>query len=339
MRACVIHGPLDLRVEERRIPEVQKSQVAVRLGAGGICGSDLHYFHDGRVGSFEVRQPMVLGHEVAGTVVAVGDDVTALQVGTRVAVNPARPCFACRECLSGRANLCTDVRFYGSAARFPHVDGAFSEIFVAEESQCVPISDQLRFSVAACAEPLAVSLHAVRRAGNLVGKRVLITGAGPIGLLTILCAKLAGAFEVTVTDQLDEPLSKAQLFGASNVVNISRERLVEDGFDVAIEAAGAIAALTTCLLHVRPGARVVQLGSLPSSTTEPLRLPILVTREVELVGSFRFYEEYRMAVALLESQRIDLSPILTAEVPLEHSLEAFNLASDRRHAIKVSLVP
>jgi L-idonate 5-dehydrogenase len=216
------------------------------------------------------------------------------------------------------------------------VDGAFAEIFIAEESQCVPISDQLRFSVAACAEPLAVSLHAVRRAGNLVGKRVLITGAGPIGLLTTLCAKLAGAFEVTVTDQLDEPLSKAQLFGASNVINITRERLVEDSFDVAIEAAGAIAALATCLLHVRPGGRVVQLGSLP---TEPLRLPILVTREIELVGSFRFYEEYRMAVALLESQRIDLSPILTAEVPLEHSRDAFELASDRRRAIKVSLVP
>jgi len=339
MRACVIHGPLDLRVEERGVPEVGKSQVAVRLGAGGICGSDLHYFHDGRVGSFEVRQPMVLGHEVAGTVVAVGERVTELQAGTRVAVNPARPCLACRECLSGRANLCTDVRFYGSAARFPHVDGAFSEVFLAEESQCVPISDQLPFSVAACAEPLAVSLHAVRRAGNLLGKRVLITGSGPIGLLTILCAKLAGAFDVTVTDQLDEPLSKAQLFGASNVINITRERLVEDGFDVAIEAAGAIAALTTCLLHVRPGGRVVQLGSLPPTTTEPLRLPILVTREIELVGSFRFYEEYRMAVALLESRGIDLSPILTAEIPLERSIEAFNLASDRRRAIKVSLVP
>ncbi|WP_263416475.1 L-idonate 5-dehydrogenase [Terriglobus albidus] len=339
MRACVIHGPLDLRVEERAVPEVGKAQVAVRLGAGGICGSDLHYFHDGRVGSFEVRQPMVLGHEVAGTVVAVGESVTELQAGTRVAVNPARPCLACRECLSGRANLCTDVRFYGSAARFPHVDGAFSEVFIAEESQCVAISDQLPFSVAACAEPLAVALHAVRRAGNLLGKRVLITGSGPIGLLTILCAKLAGAFEVTVTDQLDEPLSKAQLFGASRVVNITRERLVEDGFDVAIEAAGAIAALTTCLQHVRPGGRVVQLGSLPLTTTESLRLPTLVTREIELVGSFRFYEEYRMAVALLESRSIDLSPILTAEVPLERSIEAFNLASDRRRAIKVSLVP
>ena len=149
MRACVIHGPLDLRVEERSISEVQKSQVAVRLGAGGICGSDLHYFHEGRVGSFEVRQPMVLGHEVAGTVVAVGDSVTELQVGARVAVNPARPCLACRECLFGQANLCADVRFYGSAARFPHVDGAFSEIFLAEESQCVSISDELPFSVAA----------------------------------------------------------------------------------------------------------------------------------------------------------------------------------------------
>jgi L-idonate 5-dehydrogenase len=281
---------------------------------------------------------MILGHEVAGTVVEVGPGARNVSVGMRVAVNPALPCRACAECCSGRGNLCSNVYFFGSASRFPHVQGAFAEVFLAQDSQCVPISDRLPFAVAACAEPLAVCLHAVRRAGDLLGKRVLVTGAGPIGLLTLMAAKTSGASEVVITDRVDAPLEIAMRLGASRTINISGGEEIEGEFDVAIEAAGALPALTTCLQKVRRGGRVVQLGSLPPEANSLLQLPALVTREVELVGSFRFYEEYALAVRLLESGVIDPTPLLSGAMPLSEAVRAFELASDRRRAVKVSLV-
>ena len=338
MRACVIRGKHNLRVEDLQEPVPAGTQVTVRLGAGGICGSDLHYFHHGRVGTFEIREPMVLGHEVAGTVVAVGPDAVKIAVGTRVAVNPAHPCMACEECMSGRGNLCRNVRFFGSASRFPHMQGAFSDVFLAQESQCIPISDHLPFTVAACAEPLAVCLHAVRRAGDLLGKRVLITGAGPIGLLTLLAARFSGAASVVVTDLADEALAMATQLGATGTNNVGREPVSSEDFDVAIEASGAVPALNTCLQQVRRGGRVVQLGSLPAEANASLKLPAIMAREIDLVGSFRFYEEYPLAVALLEAGRIDVTPLLSASMPLDNAEEAFHLASDRTRAFKVSLV-
>ena len=338
MRACVIHGKHDLHIEEHEQPVPQGSQVAVKLGAGGICGSDLHYFHHGRVGAFVIREPMVLGHEVAGTVVAAGPDANELAVGTRVAVNPAFPCMACPECMSGRGNLCRNVRFFGSASRFPHMQGAFADVFLAQESQCIPISQHLPFTVAACAEPLAVCLHAVRRAGDLLGKHVLITGAGPIGLMTLLAARFSGAASIVVTDVNDEPLAMATQLGATGTINVSREAVTSEDFDVAIEASGSVAALDTCIYQVRRGGRVVQLGSLPMHAEAALRLPGIMSREIDLVGSFRFYEEYALAVQLLESGRIDVAPLLSAAMPLDRATEAFHLASDRTRAFKVSLV-
>ena len=338
MRACVLHGKQNLIVEDREEPTPQGSQVAVRLGAGTICGSDLHYFHHGKIGAFEMKEPFVLGHEVAGTVIAVGPAAKGIAVGTRVAVNPALPCMACAECRSGRAHLCPNVRFFGSASRFPHIAGGFAEVFLAEASQCIPIADHLPFTIAAMAEPLAVCLHAVRRAGDLLGKRVLITGAGPIGLITLVAARFSGAAHIAITDIADQPLAMAVRLGASQIVNVTNEQVTSEDFDVAIEASGAIPALTTCIYQVRRGGRVVQLGSLPMFANDSLKLPGIMSREVELVGSFRFYEEYPLAVKLLESGRIDLTPLLSATMPLHNAVEAFHLASDRTRAFKVSLV-
>src|ERR1700730_2225099 len=241
MIACVIHRAKDLQVENRPEPLPGKGEVIVRFGAGGICGSDLHYYHKGRVGNFELREPMVLGHELAGEVVNIAEGVTKVQLGQRVAVNPSRPCLHCRYCLSGRSNLCKNVRFYGSAARYPHVQGGFAELFTASEEQCVPIPDFLSYPAAACAEPLAVTLHAVARAGSLLGRRVLITGAGPIGILTVAAVRLAGAAEIVITDLFDEPLTVAKRMGATRVVNVKTgaeelETSMQDGgyFDAAI---------------------------------------------------------------------------------------------------------
>ncbi len=337
-QSLVIHAAGDLRLEERPEQPLQDGEVRVNLGAGGICGSDLHYFAHGGVGNFRVHEPLTLGHEVAGTVQEVGLGVSALTPGMRVAVNPARPCLACDQCLAGRTNLCRNVRFYGSAARFPHVQGAFSRSFVAHESQCFPITDSLSFEVAALAEPLAVTLHAVNQAGPLLDKSVLIVGSGPIGALTVLSARLAGAREITVTDLQDEPLAVSRRLGADRTVNVGREALDGLEADVAFEASGTAPGLASALAALAPGGTLVQLGMLPPGTTAaPLNL--LLSRELRLIGSFRFGAEYARAVELLAAGEMNLTPLLSACFPLSQATDAFALAADRTRAMKVSLVP
>jgi L-idonate 5-dehydrogenase len=345
MIACVIHGAKNLRIEKRSEPQPVAGEVLVRFGAGGICGSDLHYYHEGRVGNFELREPLVLGHEVAGEIVEIGEGVTKVQPGQRVTVNPTRPCHYCRYCLSGRSNLCKNVRFYGSAARFPHVQGGFADLFVASEDQCVPIPDWLSYPAAACAEPLAVTLHAVARAGSLLGRRVLITGAGPIGILTVAAVRLAGAAEIVITDLFDEPLAVAERMGASRVVNVKTaaaelETFMQDGgyFDAAIEVSGNIRGLENCIDATRPGGRIVQVGILPAGNAgAPVNK--LLTKEIELHGTFRFHEEFQWAVQALISGRVKVDPILSAQFTFSDAIEAFEMASDRRKAVKVSLIP
>lgn len=337
-RALTIHGIHDLRLEDRPQTGLERGEVRVRLGAGGICGSDLHYYNHGGVGNFKLREPMTLGHEVAGTVVELGSEVSRFQVGERVAVNPARPCLQCAQCLSGHSNLCRNVRFYGSAARFPHVQGAFAETFVAHQSQCVSIPDHLPFEVAAMAEPLAVTLHAVNQAGPLLGKGVLIVGAGPIGALTVLSARQAGARHITVADLQDKVLDVARQVGADETVNVSRDSLDGLEVDVALEASGSPKGLESALEALTPGGTLVQLGMLPAGLT-PAPLNPLVSRELRLVGSFRFTTEFDLAVSLLASGRIDVTPLMTGRYPLSRAEEAFALAADRSQAMKVSLVP
>jgi L-idonate 5-dehydrogenase len=342
MLSCVIHAAHDLRVEERKAPEPGHGQVLVRLGAGGICGSDLHYYHDGGVADFRLREPLVLGHEVAGQIVATGPGVDALKEGDRVAVNPAHYCGVCYQCRNGRVNLCPEVRFFGSASRFPHVQGGFAEFFCAAEIQCIRLSTDIPFPVIACAEPLSVTLHAANQAGKLTGKRVLITGAGPIGLLLAVVARYAGAREIAITDRIQAPLEVAVHIGADRAVNVAEKPgLLQEigkeigGFDVALEASGAPPALVDCVELVKPGSRIVQVGML-SSATVPLGR--LVARELELVGTFRFADEFAEAVELLETGRINIDRLITEQVPLARAPEAFELASDRQRSIKVSLV-
>eukprot|EP01037_Dinobryon_pediforme_P020772 gene20772-21477_t len=223
MRAIFAHAPKDLRIETAFAPDPGPYQVQVGIRFGGICGSDLHYYHHGGFGTVRLQQPMILGHEIAGIVEAVGDAVTATRVGDRVAVSPSLPCNACRYCLEGKQNHCLDMRFYGSAMRFPHVHGGFRQQLTCEESQIHVVPETVSLQAAAMAEPLAVTLHAVRRAGSLLGKRVLITGAGPIGTLALLSARRAGASETTITEVADGVLELAARVGADRVINVARD--------------------------------------------------------------------------------------------------------------------
>jgi len=340
--AVVIHAPHDLRVED--VPSADRlgpNEVEVRIGAGGICGSDLHYFHDGGFGAVRLKEPMILGHEIAGTVAAVGSQVATVRAGDKVAVDPSRSCGRCRYCLENLANQCLDMRFFGSAMRFPHIQGGFRHSLVAEERQCVPVPPELPVSMAAFAEPLAVCLHAMNRAGPLLGKRVLVTGAGPIGVLTLMAARLAGAAEVVITDVADPPLALARRVGADEAVNVARDpdamrRFSADKgvFDVMFEASGNPAALRQGIEVVRPRGIVVLIGVGGEAS---LMLNVLVAKEVELRGTFRFDREFAQAVAAIASGRIDPAPLLTETVPVREAPRAFELASDRSRAMKVQL--
>jgi L-idonate 5-dehydrogenase len=235
------------------------------------------------------------------------------------------------------------MRFLGSAARLPHVQGAFSESVAVRADQCIPIPASMSFRIAACAEPLAVALHAVHRAGPLQGRHVVIAGAGPIGLLCLASALHAGVASATVLDISAEPLLIARQMGADAIIQVASESdgaaLVaarHGGFDIAFEASGAPASLAALVPLTRRGGRIVQIGLFPQGDL-PLNVNMLMTREIDLVGSFRFDQEFAMAVELLAAGKIDTSPILTTILPIDRALDAFDLAADREKSIKVQL--
>jgi L-idonate 5-dehydrogenase len=343
MRRLVIHAPLDLRVEEdAEPPPLGPQDVLVRIGAGGICGSDLHYYRHGGFGTVRIKEPMVLGHEVAGTVVTVGEMVKSVRSGDRVAVNPSQACGVCEYCAAGLANHCLDMRFYGSAMRYPHVQGAFRDVLVCNESQALAIPSDISLGQAAFAEPLAVCLHAVRQSGGVRDKRVLVIGCGPIGCLLILAAQYAGAREIVASDVVDETLAVARTIGADQAINAAAmpEKLKafaanKGTFDVGFEASGSAEALAALIDAVKPRSTIVQVGL--SGSALPIPINTVVSKEITLRGSFRFDKEFAEAVEAIGTHQIDVTPVLTHTVPLKEAISGFDLALDRRRAMKVQM--
>ncbi|MFF0163494.1 L-idonate 5-dehydrogenase [Streptomyces sp. NPDC005263] len=337
MLGCVIHGQDDLRVEEVPVPSPGPGQALIAVRYGGVCGSDLHYWRHGGVGDFRLKEPMLLGHEVVGTVVSYGAGASGPAVGSAVAVHPASPCGVCPECVQGRRNVCRDTRYLGSAARFPHVQGGFAAQVVVPADQLRSLPAGLELRRAALAEPLSVALHAVRRAGDVHGRHVLVTGAGPIGCLVVAAAKAAGAARVTVTDLLPAALRYASAAGADTVVRADDPD--DAGWpadaDVAVEASGVAAGLDACLRRVRRGGVVVQLGMLPPGPS-PFAGNLVVSREIELRGAFRFDGEFDEALELLASEPA-FDELVSAVLPVEEAESAFALAADRSRSCKVLL--
>ena len=341
MDALVIHAPGDLRVEDVPTPPVEPEQLRVRVRAGGICGSDLHYFQHGGFGTIRIKEPMVLGHEVAGVIEEMGGDVRSFALGERIAINPSRPCGVCRYCQQGLQNHCLDMRYYGSAMRMPHVQGAFRKEIVVDSSQAWRLADGVSDGEGAMAEPLAVALHAVNRAGPLLGKSVLVTGCGPIGALIVVAARRAGATHIVVTDMVDQPLRSARKVGADETINVAGQpqalaKFTADkgSFDVLFEASGNERALRGAFDALRPRGTVVQVGlggdmSLPINT--------IVAKEFDLRGAFRFHEEFGTAVELINKGLVDLKPLISASLPYRDAGRAFALAADRSQAMKVLL--
>ncbi|MCF3640269.1 L-idonate 5-dehydrogenase [Rhizobium sp. TRM95111] len=340
-RVCRLYGKGDIRIERDPVAALEDGQVLVRIGAGGICGSDLHYFQDGGFGPIRVREPIILGHEVAGTVEALGSAVAGLRVGQKVALNPSRPCHQCRYCRESLFQHCLNMRFYGSALRFPHEQGGFRDVIVADAAQCMPVGDHVTLGEAACAEPLAVCLHARSQTDDLAGSRVLVTGAGPIGLLCVAVVRLASAAEIVVTDLQDATLAVARRMGATRTINMLNEAEALESynadkgtFDVAFECSAAAPAIKAAVLAVRPRGVIVQAG-VAGDTAVPLNL--LVGKEIAFRGTHRFHAEYAEAVRLIDSGAIDVKPLITHTLPLAEAAQAFAIAGDRSKAVKVQL--
>ncbi len=343
MRACVLHAAEDLRLQDWHQEELAPDAVRIQFGAGGICGSDLHYYFEGGIGDFPVLEPLVLGHEVAGRVVEVGPRVTHVAVGDHVAVDPSMPCRQCKYCRAGRENLCTDMHFLGSARRRPHTQGVFQEVLTMPARQCHVVPPTLSFEKAACGEPLAVCLHAVSLAEPLLGKRVLVTGSGPIGALIVAAARRAGAHSICATDIVDATLETARRMGADNTVNVAAEpdglnrlRTERGGYDVCFEASGNDAALASCFDMSAPGATIVQVGMFAKGEVS-VPTSVMMGKEVCYRGSFRFHQEFGWAIRYIVDGMIDIDPILTRTFPMSDADAAFSFARDRTQAMKVHL--
>jgi L-idonate 5-dehydrogenase len=344
MLAAVCHGKKDLRIDALPDRPLAADEVRVAVAFGGICGSDLHYYHRGAVGDFAVREPLTLGHEISGTVIETGPEVRGLAAGMKAALDPSRPCLRCRYCRAGRSNLCTDMWFLGSAGRMPHSQGGFAEHLVLRQDQVIPVPPESDLQLIAMAEPLSVALHAVNRAGPLSGKRVIVTGSGPIGLLTACAARHAGALELICTDIEDAPLAVAtKSMGATGTVNVRRDpegltpfEADEASFDVAFEASGSIPALTSLFKVLRRGGRLVQVGMLPPGTA-PVPVNVLQSREFEFAGAFRANGEFGLAVDLISREIIDVAPLISGTYSLARAVDALELAGDRSQVIKLHL--
>jgi L-idonate 5-dehydrogenase len=340
MKAVVIHAAKDLRIEDRDAELIGPGQVQVKLVTGGICGSDLHYYNHGGFGTIRLKEPMILGHEVAGRVTGLGAGVENLDIGQLVGISPSRPCYGCKYCRAANYNQCLHMRFYGSAMPFPHIQGAFRETLVADARQCVA-ADGLTAGEAAMAEPLAVALHATRRAGEVLGKSVLVTGCGPIGILSILAARRAGAEQIVVTDLSEFTLTAARMAGADVALNVASDPDALDAyksdkgtFDVLYECSGAQAALVSAIGAVRPGGTILQLG-LGGDMTLPMMQ--ITAKELSLKGSFRFHAEYATAISLMQKKLIDVKPLISETVGLNDAVRGFELAADRNKSMKIQI--
>jgi len=308
-------------MEERPIPTPSAGDVLVRVSSVGVCGSDTHYFRHGRIGNFVVEAPLVLGHEAAGTIVGVGAGVDRSRIGERVSIEPQRPDPDSAETRRGHYNLCPHMRFYGT----PPIDGAFCDYVVIGAGYAHRVPDSVSDDAAALCEPLSVGIAAVRKAGLDGGSRVLITGAGPIGIVLTQLARAYGATDIVVSDPDEARRAQAKQFGATAVVDPSTEPIGELGVDAFIDASGAPSAVVDGIGAVRPAGTVVLVGSGAESMELPTQL--IQNRELVLTGVFRYANTWPTAIALVESGRVDLDAMVTAHFPLEKAAEA--LDSDR----------
>lgn len=338
MRAAVLNRPGEVAVVERPAPVPGPGEVLVRVRAVGVCGSDTHYFDHGRIGRFVVESPLVLGHEASGVVEGVGSDVDPARVGERVSIEPGVPCRQCVQCLGGRYNLCPDMVFHAT----PPVDGSLAELVVIHQAFAHPVPDSVSDEEAALLEPLSVGIWACRKGEVGPGSRVLVTGAGPIGLVCIQVARACGASEVVVTDLNAERLGVATELGATGTI-ASGSVALDDWYagrpapEVLLECSGHAGATVDAIRVLAPAGRAVLVGM----GGDELALPLSVVQERELVvtGTFRYANTWPTAIGLVGSGQVDLARLVTGRFPLTESAAALTAARDTPGAIKAVINP
>lgn len=333
MKACVLHKKGDIRFEDIQEPSIKNdNEVLVKVLAGGICGSDQHYYKEGGIGTaIVVREPIVIGHEGCGIVEKVGSNVANIKVGDMVILRPARPCFECEYCKKREYSFCMNMKHYGSAATFPHVQGLFAEKVIAHKAQCKVVK-HMDPKIAAFAEPLGIAYNGVHVLGDIIGKNVLVMGAGPIGCLCAAAAKVLGAGSVTVVDIRDVPLDAAKKMGADVVCNslTNKEQITKwcenkGYFDVAIEATGNAHACVDAMKMTKPLGVISQVGMFPLGG-QPTDFGAFMTKGLKWISVFRFYDEFYPCVTALEQGLIDPTPLLSASYPASEIQQAMDAA-------------
>lgn len=335
--AVVAHGANDLRLDQVSVREPQPHEAVIRIAYGGICGSDLHYWREGAVGESVLRAPMILGHEVVGTVLHAAADGSGPAAGTPVAVHPATREHSDVRFPADSPNLSPGVRYLGSAARYPHTEGAFAGEVVLPVAMLRALPAGLDLRTAVLIEPASVALHAVSRAGDLTGKRVLVIGSGPIGTLAIAVARRAGAAEIVAVDLYDKPLEIAIAVGATRTLNArDEERIAQVDADIVIESSGNHRGLASAISGATRGGTVVMVGMLPAGE-QPVPISLAITRELHLLGSLRFNDEIDEVISALADGSLVVDPVITHFFPVEDALEAFAVAGDASVSGKVVL--
>lgn len=343
MIAAVLYGKKDIRIEQVECPAVGEDQVLIAVRAVGICGSDIHYYQEFGMGeNYRITKPQILGHEASGVIVKVGKGVDPLWIGQRVAIEPGETCGHCTQCKTGHYNLCKDVRFLS----VPGNKGAFAEYLVMHKEMVFPIPDDMSFEVACMAEPLSVGIHACKMMGIGPGTRLMITGAGPIGLMTAAAARAFGVKDITIGDIQEERLIFAKKYcNVKNAVNMSditveeiKRRYTEDeGFDCLIETSGAEACQHSSVKLVRKGGGIGLVG-IPK---EEVSMDIfnIIDKEITLRGIFRYANTYPAAIEILHNSDVDFQALVTHRFPLERTGEALNFAlNNKTTAIKTVVV-
>ena len=318
MRTSVLTARSQVRLDERPVPVPAHDEVLIKVASVGVCGSDVHYYREGRIGDFIVDAPLVLGHEVSGRIVAVGAQVPENRIGERVAIEPQRPCRVCAQCTAGRYNLCPHMEFYAT----PPVDGAFQEYVTIQAPFAHPIPDSISDDVAALLEPLSVGIWASRKAEVVPGSRVLIAGAGPIGVIALQAAKAFGAAEVIVTDPVPERRAMAERYGATTTLDPVTEPVADLGVDAFIDCSGATPAVKSGITAVRGAGTVVLVGMGADEIALPI--PVIQTRELKLTGVFRYTGTWPTAIHLVASKQVDLASLVTGRFDLDHAEDALN---------------
>ncbi|PYI38123.1 L-idonate 5-dehydrogenase [Arthrobacter psychrolactophilus] len=335
--AVVAHGKDDLRIDQVPVREPRADEAVIEIAYGGICGSDLHYWLHGAAGESILKDPMVLGHEVVGVVARAAADGTGPRVGTHVAVHPATPAPGTVRYPEDRPNLSPGCTYLGSAARHPHTDGAFLRYANLPSRMLRVLPESLSLRLATLIEPASVAWHAASRAGDVRGKSVLVVGCGPIGALAIAVLKRAGASHITAVDMHPKPLEIAAAVGADVLLQApDAEAIAAIDADVVIESSGNHFGLGTAINGATRGGRVVMVGLLPSGP-QPVAISLAITRELELLGSFRFNEEIAEVIAALADGSLFVDPVITHEFALNDALAAFDMARNSDLSGKVLL--